>query len=780
MAEKYDIKNVILQLWETNHLPPPNFLESINWERFVEILDIYILTKCIKKPKRISFFFELVIEAIEKDKIILINGIKYLGRFMDVKNKTVRRNVMILLGILIEKIKFESDQNGELVIPGFVELDDELHMFVRSLAERVYDVDKTIRACAVQILSNFMSFRVSERATIKRIFKDILRHDPSEEVRNCTMRYLLDETCIVDKINDQSVIIRSNFYHIALPHMNFSQLSHQNRSLILEKSLTEREFGAFAFFKNKIYEEYDLPKELPKFVKDFFIIDHQEYDIASSKQIEENRRNIVRALNEIFMELHIDIHYFKPEYFEELNVFTALLLHAFLSYSEAIVGRDALELVDFEYFSKILFSKVRDISKGNQTISDLYFMIILFQLTTFYDICDPNTSKQALSAVYKFLNLPVFKNTEITNRFIESSVILAGAMEKSTFDQFFGALITKNRENNEDFLFPLCKYIMMRVVPINTLHYAIIDEIAIPRLSFIRYRPILYEIIFYYIINKYRDNPDCLVQNESNNLSSENIYQLLLCILADEENANVQILSDLFLVLETQRDMVGEKILLYTKKIHQNILDMTLIVPFCKCLLTDSKRFEEIFKKLVITYFKTTDEQSQQYLTIFLQQFTLRNPELSVSKLFVLVNELDALHDKKIFIDQTLLWIKTLDQIKQECHTQDILLNLMIFFISGIKSHMRTTVPKSGRRNPPVLQELIAIFDFVVARVQVDAQFSKKRIKQLLYCLSLIAKLAHSLKESVTIGELSNLLMVYNDNLPITEEECKEIDDLLI
>ncbi|KRH92720.1 Chromosome condensation complex Condensin, subunit G, partial [Pseudoloma neurophilia] len=583
------------QLLETNHLPSTDFMSKIDFNMFIEILDVYILTKSKKIPKRISYFFELVVDAIENNKILIIDGIKYTSNFINVHNKIVRRNSMILLGVLIEKIKFESNKDGKLVIPDFDELDDDLNLIIRSIAERIYDIDKIIRICSIQILSNFITFKINEKATVKRIFKDILRHDPSEEVRNCVMKYLIDENCIVDKICDQSRMIRQNFYQTVLPYINISQLSQKQRVLILEKSLSEREFPAFPFFKNKIYEEYhiytntfsymneeeekkvsfheedkkvrvspnmnddnkktrispykneevsfydkkvrvspnmneevkvsphmneevrispyenmSLIQKLTKFVKDFFDVEINEYNESTSKQIEENRAFLTRILYEIFNDLKLDINFFKVDFYEKLDVYTSLLLHIFLSHSEFVYGRDTLKLVDFEYFSKILFSKIVDISKGNQTISDLYFMIIMFQLTNFYDIYDPNTSKEALSAVYKFLNLPVFKNDEITNRFIESSVILAGGMEKTTFDHFFGALITKHKTKNNDFLYPLCKFIMMRIIPCDKLHNAIIDEIIIPDLSNIKYKKIFNEIIFFYIISKYKEDPDCL------------------------------------------------------------------------------------------------------------------------------------------------------------------------------------------------------------------------------------------------------------------------------
>lgn len=782
MKTEFDVKTIIKQLWETNLLPPQNFMSEITFEVFQQVLDIYILTKCAKKPKRVAYFFELVTEAIENDKEIIINGIKYLAEFIDVKNKIVRRNVMVILGILIEKINFESDSHGNLIVPGFSGIDDEIQEIIRRIAERFFDIDKTVRTCAIQILSNFKNFFVNRKTTVKRILKDILRHDPSEDVRNCVMKFLVNENCVVEKINDESLMIRQNFYRICLPNMKLSDFTPAQRALILEKSLSEREFAALPFLKSKIYEEYHFPEDLAKFVRDFFVIESVEYDATTAKQIEENRKSLILLLNEFFRELSIDMSFFKPEFYEELNVHTALLLHAYLSHSEVVLGREALELVDFEYFSKILYSKVKDISLGNQTTTDLYFMIILFQLTVFYDICDPLTSKQVLSTVYKFLKLPVFRNTDIMNKFIESSVILASGMEKNSFFNFFGSLIATNKTKTE-FLYTLCKYIMMRVTPLESTHYAIIDEIAIPGLSVLKDRPILLEIIFYFIVSKYREDPDSLQPQDSEELNSKNPFQLFNLILADEGSTDIHILSDLFLLLENYRIEIADKILTFYKLIQDEILEMIFIIPFSKCLLVDPIKFSEFFDRLVFTYFKTTEERSQQYLTIFLQQFTLRNPGMAISKLFRIVRNLETLPNKKIFIDQTLIWIKSIDSTTRQCYSQDILLNSMVFFISSAKSQMKKRnenfSENKKKKNQIVFQEHVAIFEFIVARIQVNGTFSVSKIKQMIYCLGLIAKIGHKLNENIGLGELSNCLMIFNDNTPISDEDRDEIENRL-
>ncbi|KRH92049.1 hypothetical protein M153_132340001, partial [Pseudoloma neurophilia] len=253
---------------------------------------------------------------------------------------------------------------------------------------------------------------------------------------------------------------------------------------------------------------------------------------------------------------------------------------------------------------------------------------------------------------------------------------------------------------------------------------------------------------------------------------------LLNFILTDDQN--LKILSDLYLVIEEKRELIGKKILFYfDNKIKKDeIIKMDIITPFSKCLLVDSKKFSKIFNLLVNTYFKTIEEEAQQYLTIFLQQFTLRNPELVISKIFYIICDLCSLNDKKIFIDQTLLWIKSYDFTHQTCYEQDILVNSMIYFITNIRKELKNS-DISIKKRQSIFQDYISIFEFVITRIEVTSQFSKSKIRQLLYCLPLIAKITHTMKESVAYGRLSNSLMVFSDDKPITEDEQREIEERL-
>lgn len=786
LSTEIDVKEVIQQLSQTNILPSQEFMSNITKEKFQQILDFYIFTKCPKTPKRIAYFFELITESLENDRKVLLHGIEYLKEHFDVRHKNVRRNVIILTSILFEKINIHINKDGMLEMYNSENHQNDqefMKKIIIKTSERLFDVDRIVRIYAVQILSNFQNFFINQKTCIKRIFKDLLRHDPIAEVRNTVMKFLVYENCVIEKIKDQSILVRQNFYRICLPHIKLKNISTAHRSLILEKSLSERDFNAVPLLKSKIYEDYDLPKEFANFVQDFFILNTVDYDEKNFEKIEENRKNLTLILGEIFKELSLKIEFFDSAFYENLNLNTSLLLNTYFSYMENMNGRESLKLVDFEYFTNILYLKVKNIAVKQFNTEDLYFIIVLFQLTTFYDICDPNTSKHILSTMYKFLKIEITQNDKILDKLIENGIILASGTDRITFNNFLGSLITKNK-HNYSFLYRICKYVMIRVKPFEILHDAIIDELIIPYLENTENEKEQIEILFHYIIGRIKKDPECLLHNnaESKEMSSLDISSLTHYVIEMSEN-DIEILTDLYMFLETKRELIGHKILLFYRRNKSNLVEVPMITSLSKCLLIDPEKFQIIFQKLVTIYFESENEYIQQYLTLFIQEFTLKNPQIVTAQIFKILPKLKKLAAQKIFVDQIIIWVRTIDEDKKKCFSENILLSALIFFIAGMKICSKSKNETSSALDKKTISDNliahISLFEFIITRIKVNSNFSASKIKQMIYCLGIIAKIAHSMRENIEIGNLSNHLMVYNDNMPMSIDQKEEIDQML-
>lgn len=80
------------------------------------------------------------------------------------------------------------------------------------------------------------------------MYKDLLKHDPSSDVRNNILLHVNLDTSTIERVCDECVTVRQNFFRVILPHLKLRELSIEKRALILEKSVLEREFDAYSFF----------------------------------------------------------------------------------------------------------------------------------------------------------------------------------------------------------------------------------------------------------------------------------------------------------------------------------------------------------------------------------------------------------------------------------------------------------------------------------------------------------------------------------------------------
>lgn len=812
MSEGTPIYDIFVSLSNNNTLPEKAFYASIDTNTLNEIMDYYILTKSQSVPKCAMQFLGLVLDAVEDDKEALLNGLSYLIKYIDVKNRSIRRNVIHLLGMLIDRLNVVLDGNCSVkikIVENGKDLSIGSHDLVKDaimkVSERLFDKEYAIRREAIKILSPYQGFTINKKTNVKRIFKDLLRYDPCPEIRNRVMAHLIMSSSAIERIKDEDTSVRQTFFRIVLPHLKLKNLSIETRCLILEKSVLEREFNAFSLLKSKLWEEYEFPDDMKRFVSDFLLLNATEYADDDSKLIEENKKHLTKVLEVIFREASLSIKAFDSTYYENLDLEGAFVLHAFLSFVESTQGRDSLELVNLEYFTAILYLKVKQVIEKEQNTSDFHFVSHLFQLTNFYDVYEQKQSKYILSTIYKFFTAELPPRKEMLARLIENGIILASSTERSTFTNFLGSLITKNRENHT-FLFLLCKYVMMHVKPFEMLHTAIVGEIVLNNINKIDEHGIILEIIFYYLVEKYREDADHLSENTNKSfgpnmlLNSANTEDnevkectsdvsctILLNLLLEEKYFRPVLVVDLFILFNNKRDMIRDKLVAYyQRELSTTDIDTReLIVPVTKCMLIEPERFLPFVGLVVFAYFNTKKDYIRQYLTVFLQEFVLINTKLVVGELFKITEIVANISHNKVFLDQVLCWLKMAEENGKESMSEELLFNLLIYFIrKNYEIHetsLRNGKPINGHskamstRNKTPMSNMIAIFDFVAKRITVDDRFSATRIKQMIYCLGLIAKIGFSAKEKINVGDLSGRLMVFSDNIPITASEIEEI-----
>ncbi|ELQ74896.1 hypothetical protein THOM_2142, partial [Trachipleistophora hominis] len=209
-------------------------------------------------------------------------------------------------------------------------------------------------------------------------------------------------------------------------------------------------------------------------------------------------------------------------------------------------------------------------------------------------------------------------------------------------------------------------------------------------------------------------------------------------------------------------------------------------VPITKCMLVEPEHFLSFLGMIVYAYFNSKNDYLKQYLTVFIQEFVLRNSKLVIGELFRIIEIIGSVSQIKIFLDQVLFWLMMVEENEISSLSEELLFNCLIYFIRKSSeihknslqgSDSNSTSSKTANSNTKILMSnLISVFDFITKRITVNGRFCVKRTKQMIYCLGLIAKIGFSAKEKIHIGDLSEQLMIFNDNIPITASEIEEVN----
>lgn len=555
---------------------------SDSFEEFRKVLAIVLLSPKQEIPKGIYSFLKRIIYEykINNSCMDFIQQLyNFLFSIISCRDKKVRKNAISLLQLL-------EIRDGDLA----------------RLSEKLFDKDKGVRRECVKLLKRYKNALLSPKTTIQGLFKDLIRHDPSHDVRKEALRSidvdLTTYSCVISKCEDPSESVRKVFYYEKLALIDLKKAPRDKRVLILKKSFVERDFDAKEIFRKKCLIDYNT-SEISQLVLDF-------YEPEALSYLSELLKYYFSSCT-----LHFDL-----EYLESISLPSSYLLLEHLKFIEEEFGREHLKMISLDLFLEHLYRVCCE------SISDHDKIPVaknLFQILRFYEIFESSVQHTIKRMAYKMLGKSFVE--EIVEEIITIPCISSDYM-------FLGTLIKKNIES-ESVLY-LCKSIMKNIRPFSDLHDAIVVEVLSRYENAASSRRLIFDTLFFY----YLERP------------SEEHLQILIENIAE----TFPLVVDLYLG-DPMNDAIKKHIVEHLAR-NGPINEETLI-PVTKIMLI--KGSDLFLEEVVEIYYQTKNDEIRQYLTVFFYEYFGKFTDILISKFCKILSHIKSGH--RLWVDQSVYWL---------------------------------------------------------------------------------------------------------------------------
>jgi hypothetical protein len=122
------------------------------------------------------------------------NMFSHLLSFIDSKSRKVRKASIFLIRMVLESENFMSKD------------------VLTKISERLFDRDKEVRKEAIRILSDSQNQDLGPKMKVVHVFKDLIRFDPSPEVRREVLKVIqineITRNCIIERCIDSDLATR--------------------------------------------------------------------------------------------------------------------------------------------------------------------------------------------------------------------------------------------------------------------------------------------------------------------------------------------------------------------------------------------------------------------------------------------------------------------------------------------------------------------------------------------------------------------------------------------
>ncbi|OAG29218.1 hypothetical protein NEDG_01291 [Nematocida displodere] len=334
------------------------------FREFCECISVLLGCRRAEVPKSILQFTNELLKRLKHSKEgrnFTHNLIKYLVRGVDSKLKHTRTNSLILLRGCIEHLDTVSPR-----LWGAVKV---------KIGEKLFDREVSVRIHAVHIVMRYQEGLLDQNLPFFKLFKDLLRYDPSPEIRKLILSSIVMNRstlpAIVSRASDTSEGVRMTFVSSRLGGLPWEMLTLEERSALLQALEEERSEEIRTKFLQKfgvIFEEV-FEGKFERLVAGFYL---------------ENRKNhsLERLLRSL-MKQHEYADGFGEEFLERSTPSLLFLMRVSLQHIDQERGRDELVLPDVAVLLKSIIDSSLALSSGDVFTGSVPFT--LFSLLEYYD-----------------------------------------------------------------------------------------------------------------------------------------------------------------------------------------------------------------------------------------------------------------------------------------------------------------------------------------------------------------------------------------------------------
>lgn len=616
---------------------------------FLRIIDILLLSQKTSFPPKIFYFLKRLFEELSvKNRSIFDTIVLYVFDKITCKNSKIRKNSLKLINLFVS------------VDPNCLNSD-----LLMKIAEKIFDKEVNVRREALKTIIPYQNYQLNESVTVQTTLKDVIRYDPSNEIRKMGFLglELCDQSlnCILERCIDSDLQIRKAFWFQYFSKIDISKLTYPQKIYLLKKSMNERDFDAKSIFINRA-----IDYGIESYIEQFYC---EEDEFGQS--IEMILQNTV---------LDYELTRYTPAYL--------YFIYFYYRFKEEKDGRDSLKLVDLNEFLRIFYIKCTESESmqsngySNDEISQSFKVLkYCLKILAFYDIFTDHSKKCVLSIINHLILHPSF------NQIVEDCIVLAIRICDSNIINFIGSLIKKTK--NKPICIQICEF-AMKHLPYGEIFDAIMTEIAILDISR------SHNLFFWYLTKNYNDH-----------IAEQ--YLSYLPVVKVLEGVTDLILSGLMTVDKVQ-SVIEEQL---------SFKNTSAVIPTCKLLLADKLNNCEYVKTLLSIYYSTEVESTQQYLSVFFYEYFRIYPNILIS---IFCDVLELIPDNhKVFIDQTLFWISN---SKAKNNYQQLYYNICVYLLQNYhaiqdRKHLFKTLFKiqlSDDWEPVLVKKLIVFLSQILRK----------------------------------------------------------------
>lgn len=657
-------------------------------------------------PSRISNFLRRVFEDVSdvpRGTRLVLGVLSHLVRLTESRIAKVRKNSLAMIRLVGGVVP------PEVVADGFLE----------KICERLFDKEKGVRREALRTLGAYQGMELNPKVKIANLFKDIIRYDPSDDVRSLALSMVsMDPStygCAVERCMDTNDAIRKMLYEHCLPRIDLRGIAQDKRVLLMERAVLEREFDAKALLVDALLSTYRLPEDLRAMSASFYVRESQKYLEVLLKEVWER------------VGCGKDLGYLLEDPSEE-NTFLA---RAELLYVEDRLGKDELYLPELESLVAVMYRaclSVIETPDGAERMARIEAMKNLFKIAKLYDFFNETSRKYILSTIHKLLA----KNS--VEEVVEEAMQMAGLVCDSNLNNLIGSIIKRNVQLSPKVCLMVCKQVMKHIRPVGRLHQAIVDEIVLPNLCQGEGAVEVLEIGFYYVLSTPHH---AIVQSLVHNIDDARVFQMCvdLALSCDDEELLRQ-------VVEHVEARLGHKD------------DEAMVIPVSKMILSHVGLSEELRNKAIAfalgRYYHTQDDHLKQYCSILFFELFSEDSSPLIAVFCSVLEELGGSH--RVFTDQALYWIGS---SKYPNGSQLLFYTICVYLANG-----------SGKDQTK--RSLLGVLE----KIDVLGCWDPSTTKKILFCCSTMAKRMGS---KPGVGDIIERLMEIDDGEPISPQDLSDV-----